>query len=155
MITILIHTVESIMSFAGEEAIISVAIKTFGTIIANVINVLIQVSFGSPLYSLPLRELAYQNVNQPLTKNRVTWTPDDLKNVEIIPKKKAISKGDVVFSFIWTAIWAIVCFNADHVTGVYRSLDGDGLPLVMPVFNQDILLSYWPIIVTFIVSRGK
>lgn len=99
-------------------------------------------SFGSPLYSLPLRELAYQNVNQPLTKNRVTWTPDDLKNVEIIPKKKAISKGDVVFSFIWTAIWAIVCFNADHVTGVYRSLDGDGLPLVMPVFNQDILLSY-------------
>lgn len=151
LITILIHTVESIISFTGEEAILFVAIKTFGFMIANVIATLIQVFFWFTIVFVAIERIGLSKVDHPHIKNKVTWTPDDLKNVKIIAKKKAISKVDVVFSFIWTAIWTIVYFNADHLVGVHRSVNGEGLQFVMPIFNQDTLLSYWSIIVTFIV----
>ena len=86
-----------------------------------------------------------------MTKYGMKWTPEDLKHVIVIPKKKAISRGEVIFGFVWTAIWVVVYFNADHLAGVYRSIDGNGLQMVMPAFNQSILMSYLPIVLPFAV----
>ncbi|MFK9095220.1 HAAS signaling domain-containing protein [Bacillus salipaludis] len=151
LISIFIHTFVSIVSFEGKEAILSVAINTIGILIGNVINVLIQVFFWITIVFAVVERVGISNADLPHNKKCEKWTPEDLKNVEIIPKKKAISKADVVFSFIWTAIWAIAYFNADHLVGIYRSMDGNGLQFVMPIFNQDTLLSYWPIVLIFIV----
>ena len=46
----------------------------------------------------------------------------------------------------WTVIWVVFYFNADHLAGVYRSMDGVGLHMIMPAMNQEILLSYLPLV---------
>lgn len=151
LVILFLHTAISIFSFTGEEAILSVTIKTFGAIIANIINMLMYAFFWITIVFIAIERIGLAKVDALVPKNQGTWTPDELKNVQIIPKKKVISKGDVVFSLIWTAIWALVYFNADHLVGAYRSLDGSGLQFVMPLFNQGVLLSYWPIIVILIL----
>ncbi|MFJ5716309.1 HAAS signaling domain-containing protein [Neobacillus sp. NPDC093127] len=151
LITISIHTFESIVSFEGKEAILSAVINSFGNIIGNVINVLIQVFFWFTIVFAVFERVGLSNSDLQHKKKYDRWTAEDLKNVEIIPKKKAISKGDVIFGFIWIAIWAIAYFYADHLVGIYRSIDGNGLQFVMPLFNHDTLLSYWPIMVILIV----
>ncbi|MFD1177594.1 hypothetical protein ACFQ3W_14970 [Paenibacillus puldeungensis] len=78
--------------------------------------------------------------------SRKEWTPDDLKNVRYIPKEKVIPKKEVFYGLLWTAIFGCVYFNADRLLGIYEN-GGAGLKLTAPVFNQDVLLSYWPSIV--------
>lgn len=151
LVIVFVHTAISIFSFTGEEAILFVTLKTFGTIIAKVINMLMYAFFWITIVFIAIERIGLAKVDPLCTENKGTWTPDELKNVKIIPKKKAISKGDAVFSLVWTAIWALVYFNADHLVGAYRSLEGGGLQFVMPLFNQGILLSYWPIIVILIL----
>ncbi|HEY4552133.1 MAG TPA: hypothetical protein VIG80_02955 [Bacillaceae bacterium] len=150
-ITILIYTVDGILSFAGEESILSAVGKAFGLMIAGIITVLIQVFFWITIVFVAMERIGLAKTDRPLVKSGEAWTPDDLKSIQVISKKKAISKGDVLFSLAWTAIWAIVYFNADHLAGVYQSTDGKGLQFVMPVFNQGVLLSYWPIIAAIIL----
>lgn len=75
---------------------------------------------------------------------------DDLKNISYIPKKKAISKFEVFGGLMWTAIWATFYFYANHLVGVYEGTE-NGLKFVVPTFNQDVLLQYWPIVVVMIV----
>ncbi len=154
LISICIHIFENIVFFSGKEAILSVAIKSVWIIIGNVINVLIQVFFWFTIVFVFVERVGLSNSDLPNKKKRMIWTPEDLKYVVIIPKKKAISKGDVVFGFIWTAIWSIAYFNADHLVGIYQSIDGNGLQFVMPLFNQDTLLLYWPFIVIFIILEA-
>ncbi|MFZ7944809.1 hypothetical protein [Neobacillus sp. 19] len=151
LVTIFIHIFENVMFFSGKEAILSVVIHSIGIIIANVINVLIQVFFWFTIVFAFVERVGISNAELPHKKICNKWTPEDLKYAKIIPKKKAISKGDLLFSFIWTAVWAIAYFYADHLVGVYRSSDGNGLQFIMPIFNQDTLMSYWPIIAIFIV----
>ena len=81
--------------------------------------------------------------------NHSKWTPEDLKSVTYIPKEKEIPRGEVFFSLIWTAIWATVYFYANHLLGVYKN-EGNGLEFVTPALNQEVLMSYWPIIVIVI-----
>lgn len=78
--------------------------------------------------------------------NRKEWTPDDLKNVRYIPKEKVIPKKEVFYGLLWTAIFGCVYFNAERLFGLYEN-GGTGVKLTAPVFNQDVLLSYWPSIV--------
>lgn len=52
-------------------------------------------------------------------------------------------------SLLWTAIWATVYFNAEHLIRVYRGGEG-ALNFVAPAFNQHVLLDYWPIILIVI-----
>ena len=81
--------------------------------------------------------------------NHSTWTPEDLKSVTYIPTKKEIPKGEVFGSLIWTAIWASCYVYANHLLGIYRN-EGNGLEFVTPALNQDVLISYWPIVVLVI-----
>ena len=79
------------------------------------------------------------------------WTPDELKFVKAIEPKRQISKVEVFFSLFWTAIWATVYFKASDILGIYeKSGPEDQLLFVEPLFNQEVLLSYWPLVCALI-----
>lgn len=83
------------------------------------------------------------------------WTPDDLKEwggqeALLEPVEAKVAKSQIFGSLIWMVIWTTVYFNADKVLGIYTD-DGEGLRFQMAVFNQDVLLSYWPFIALVIV----
>ena len=149
LITILAHVVEAIVLFSGDESILSVVIESFGIIIFNIIHVLIQTFFWVTIVFIFIERVGLSKTDLPMTKYGTVWTPEQLKLVDIIPKKKAIPRGEVIFGLVWTAIWVVLYFNADHLVGVYRSIDGGGLQMVMPALNQSILMSYLPIVIPF------
>lgn len=72
-----------------------------------------------------------------------------MNKIPYIPKEKKISRGEVFGSLLWTAVWASVYFNAAHLVGVYEK-GREGLIFVTPTFNQDVLFSYWPLVVFLI-----
>lgn len=80
------------------------------------------------------------------------WMPEDLKHVIPIEPKKQISKAEIYFGLLWTAIWATLYFKASNIIGIYEKSGTDNkLTFVEPLFNQEVLLSFWPFIVAFIV----
>ncbi|MFP5303692.1 hypothetical protein R2R70_21160, partial [Cobetia sp. SIMBA_158] len=81
---------------------------------------------------------------EPLTLSAGKWTADELKNIPYIPKKKVISKFEIFGGFMWTAIWATIYFNANHLVGIYEGTE-NGLKFVMPAFNQEVLFQYLPL----------
>ena len=64
-------------------------------------------------------------------------------------RKRRFQEGKYFFSLIWTAIWATSYFYANHLLGIYRN-EGNGLEFVTPALNQEVLMSYWPIVVMVI-----
>ena len=151
LITILVHVVETLVLFSGDESILSVVIKSFGVIIGNIIHALIQTFFWVTIVFLFIERVGLPKSELPMSKYGVKWSPEDLKHVFVIPKKKAVSRGEIIFGFVWLAVWVVVYLNANHLVGVYRSIEGNGLQMVMPVFNQSTLMSYLPIFLTFVV----
>ena len=133
-------------TYNGEEAILNIIIKVFAKGIGVLVEVGIQVFFWVTLTFAILERSDKGKDMEPLTMNHSKWTPEDLKSVTYIPKKKEIPRGEVLFSLIWTAIWATSYFYANHLLGIYRN-EGNGLEFVTPALNQDVLMSYWPIVV--------
>lgn len=151
LICIIVSVVASIGLFNGEDAVLTVIINTFTDIIVNVIYVVSQIFIWVTIVFVIVERVGLSKNDLPLTKKGTPWTPEDLKNVQIIPAKKIISTGEIVFSIMWTVIWAVIYWNAEHLVGIYRSTEGTGLQLVMPIFDHQMLLSYWPLVVAFIV----
>ncbi|WP_456272412.1 HAAS signaling domain-containing protein [Bacillus sp. AK031] len=149
VIAVISMVAEYFIGYSGNEAIMNVVLTIMGKGIWNVIEVGIHVFFWLTLVFAILERMDKEKDQQPLSASLTKWTPDDLKNIPYIPKKKAISKFDVFGSFMWTAIWATLYFYANHLVGVYEG-GGEGLQFVIPALNQDILLGYWPIVVAVI-----
>ncbi|WP_046173490.1 HAAS signaling domain-containing protein [Domibacillus indicus] len=135
---------EYISGVNGEEAIINVILDIIGFGIWRILEVAIQTFFWLTVVFAILERVDKDKDNQPLSTALTKWTPDDLKNITYIPKKKAISKFEVFFGLLWTSIWAALYFYANQLIGIYEGGE-DGLTLVAPVFNQEILLQYWPL----------
>lgn len=153
LVTIIVHSVIGILGFTGEEAVLYFVIKMFGTIIANVVMVLMYVLFWFTVVFAVIDRVDFSKSGQPLPTGKAPWSPDDLEKVEISPRKWTILKGEAVFGLVWTLLWTIVYFNADHLLGRYQSIEGGGLKFVMPLFNQDVLLSYWPAVLLLIAME--
>lgn len=146
-----VHVIESIVAFSGAESALSVIINSTGIIIAKVISALIQTFFWVTIVFVIIERVSLSKSHAPLTKWGKAWTPEQLKNTRIISRKKGISKGEIIFGFVWTAIWIIFYLNADHLAGIYRNIDGDGLQMVMPALNQSTLMSYLPFVVPLVI----
>ncbi|TDK59465.1 hypothetical protein E2K98_19790 [Bacillus salipaludis] len=140
---------EYFIGYSGEQAVINIVLSLMGEGIGRIIEVGIQVFFWLTLMFAILERTDKGRDEQPLTASLKKWTPDDLKNIPYIPKKKAISKVEVFGSLLWTAIWATLYFNANHLVGVYIG-GGEGLKFVTPSLNQEVLLWYWPIVLVVI-----
>lgn len=138
------------VGYQGEEALINVVLDIVGFGVWKIIEVGIQVFFWLTIVFAILERTDKRKDEQPLTASLQKWTPDDLKNIAYVPKKKAISKFEVFGSLMWTAIWATLYFYANHLVGVYRD-SGNGLEFVTSALNQEVLMEYWPVVVIVIV----
>ena len=126
VISLISMIAEYFIGYSGEEAVLNVVLNLIGEGIGRIIEVGIQVFFWLTLVFAILERTDKGKDAQPLTTSLKKWTPDDLKNIPYIPKKKAISKFEVFGSLMWTAIWATLYFYANHLVGVYEG-SGDGL----------------------------
>jgi hypothetical protein len=140
---------EYFIGFGGEEAVINVVLNIMGEGIWRIIEVGIHVFFWLTLIFAIIERTDKGKDNQPLTTSFNKWTPNDLNNISYIPKKKAISKCEVFGSLMWTAIWATLYFYANHLVGVYEG-NGERLDFVTPALNQEVLFSYWAIVIVVI-----
>lgn len=140
---------EYFIGYTGEEALINVFLNVIGFGIWRIIEVEIHVFFWLTLIFAILERTDKGKEQFPLTVSFKKWTPDDLKDIPYIPKKKAISKFEVFGGLMWTAIWATLYFYANQLVGIY---DGGGgrLEFVVPSLNQEVLLRYWPIVVIMV-----
>ncbi|HLR65581.1 MAG TPA: hypothetical protein VK105_00395 [Virgibacillus sp.] len=140
---------EYFIDYSGEEAVVNVVLTIMGVGIWTIIGVGIQVFFWLTLIFAILERIDKEKDQQPLSTSLNKWTPDDLKSIPYIPKNKAITKGEVFGSLMWTAIWATLYFYANHLVGVYEGGEA-GLEFVIPALNQSVLLLYWPIVLVVI-----
>ncbi|WP_049119153.1 hypothetical protein, partial [Bacillus cereus] len=129
---------------------LNVILQLIGKGIGEIFEVGLHVFFWLTLVFVILERTDKDKGIEPLTTSLKKWTPDDLKNISYIPKKKAISKFEVFAGLMWTAVWATLYFYANHLVGVYNGT-ANGLKFVSPTFNQDVLLQYWPIVIIMIV----
>jgi hypothetical protein len=144
---------EFIFNFNRDETIINAILELMGYGIWRLIEVAVQVFFWLTIVFAVIERMDKGKEQHPLSPSLKPWTPDDLKSITYIPKKKAISKFEVFGSLMWTAIWATLYFYADRLMGVYRG-GGDGLEFKIPAVNQDVLLGYWPIVVVIIALEA-
>ncbi len=149
VITFISMISQFVTGYSGEEAIMNVVITLIGDGIASVIDVAFQVFGWLTLVFAIIERVDKDKEMQPLTISLHKWTPDDLKKIHHVPKKKAISKFEVFGSLLWTAIWATFYFYANHLVGIYEESE-NGLVFVTPSLNQEVLLSYWPIVLVVI-----
>ncbi|MCC2499679.1 HAAS signaling domain-containing protein [Bacillus paranthracis] len=150
VIALIAMVAENFLSYTGDQAVLNVILQVIGKGIGEIFEVALHVFFWLTLVFAILERTDKNKDTEPLTTNLKKWTPDDLKNISYIPKKKAISKFEVFGGLMWTAIWGTLYFYANHLVGVYSGM-GSGLKFVAPTFNQDVLLQYWPIVVMIIV----
>lgn len=149
VIALISMVAEYFIGFGGEEEVINAVLKLLGEGIFRIIEVGIHVFFWLTLVFVIVERTDKEKDQHPLSTSLKKWTPDDLKNVIYIPKKKAITRLEVFGYLMWTAIWATLYFNANHLLGIYEG-GRNGLEFVTPAFNQEVFLRYWPIIVVVI-----
>jgi len=150
LITVIVQIIESIALYSGEGALLTAIIKTFSLTIAHIISVIIYVLFWITVTFIIIERSGRNNIRIPIIKEHPKWTPDDLTKVKIIPKEKTISLNENIFSLLGIVIFSFVYFNANHLLGIYTSHNKGGLKFVMPIFNQDVLLSFAPIVLFWI-----
>lgn len=149
VIAVISMIAEYFIRFGGEEAVLNVVLNLMGEGIWRIIEVGIHVFFWLTVVFVILERTDKGKEQHPLSASLKKWTPEDLKTVIYIPKKKAITKLEVFGYLMWTAIWATFYFYANHLLGIYED-GGEGLEFVMPALNQDVLLHYWPIVIVVI-----
>ena len=143
-----IYFMVSFADWTGEGGIGKLMSLLFGESIWAAMNIFIQVFFWITLLFFILERSGVPPACMRKTGER--WKPEDLKDIVYIPKKKAIPKAEAVASFVWTVIWGFIYFNSDRFIGAYEKNNVNDYEFIVPVFNQEVLLSYWPVIVLFI-----
>lgn len=153
IVVLVLFFIDKIGSIQGNE--ISLLINgsiLLGEAIWVLLGTVIQVFFWVTIVFIILDRTISPSIHEPLTLSGEKWNPSALDNITYIPPQKAISKGEVLFGLSWTIIWALLYFNATHLIAVYESQENQiGLQFKLPIFNQEILISYWPIVVLFII----
>lgn len=143
---------EKVGSLTGNETLPLFIITTFGESIWVLLDTAIQAFFWVTLVFIILERTIAPTIHTPLTLSGQQWTPNDLEELSYLPHHKMIKKSEIVFSFLWTVILALLYFNATRLIGVYESMDGQqSLQFKLPVFNGDSLFSYWPLIVCYLL----
>jgi hypothetical protein len=149
VISLISLVAEYIFSPTEGKAVLDIVLTIMGEGIWRIIEVGMQVFFWLTLTFAIIERADKGKDTAPLTTDLKKWTPDDLKKITYIPKKRSISKYEVFGSLLWTAIWATVYFYANKLLGIYES-NGDGLVFVTPSMNQEVLNGYWPAVIVII-----
>ncbi|MFJ7649736.1 hypothetical protein ACIQ1H_19670 [Lysinibacillus sp. NPDC097279] len=151
LITLIVHLVSSVFSFPEQGIFLTTIIKAFTTTIGSVIGVVLHVLFWVTITFIIAERYSATNIQIPFITRSNEWTPEDLNKVIVSSKSNNIPLSDIIFSFLGIAFFSFIYFNASRLIGIYSSDDRIGLKFVMPIFNQDTLLSFKPIILCWIV----
>ena len=148
IVVLSLFIIEKIASLSNTDTLSLLTVSGFvGEAIWLLLESAIQGFFWVTIIFIILDRTISPTIHVPLTLSGTPWKPDDLKNIPNVPLKKAIKTSEIGAGLLWTVIWAVVYFKATHLIGVYESREGQNeLEFVMPVFQHDILLSYWPLV---------
>lgn len=154
-----IATVISLIALVGDNpfrdtgnTVMEAILKIIGKGISGIISTGIQVFFWLTLSFAILERLDTSKDQSPLTKDLKPWTPENLKDIPNISKKKAVPMIEVFASLLGLSVFAALYFNAANLLGVYEKRNGS-LIFVTPSFNQDVLNSYW-LLVSCVIIMG-
>lgn len=139
----------NIFSPVDDGAILETMLFLMGEGIWNVINTLIHTFFWLTVTFIIVERVDMMKGNSSLSSHFKPWSPKDLEHTIYVPKYKAIKSFELSSGLVWTAIWGTTYFYANHLVGIYENGE-NGLRMVMPAFNQEILLSFWPFVVMLI-----
>lgn len=145
VITFLSLIANQIITYSGEVVPADAAASLLSKAIEVVLGAGVQTVFWITL-AFVILERTGTGKELPLNGKFKAWTPDDLKDTRYVPAKKVINKSEVFANLMWTAIWGSVYFNADRLIGVYEP-GRFGIEMTTPVFNQEVLVAYWPFVV--------
>ncbi|MED3760353.1 hypothetical protein P4555_14940 [Peribacillus frigoritolerans] len=144
-----IAAVISLIALVGDNpfrdtgnTVMEAILKIIGKGISGIISTGIQVFFWLTLSFAILERLDTSKDQSPVTKDLKPWTPENLKDIPNISKKKAVTMVEVFASLLGLSVFAALYFNAANLLGVYEKRNGS-LIFVTPSFNQDVLNSYW------------
>ena len=148
IVVLSVFIIEKVASLSNVDTLSLLTVSGFIVeAIAIVLEAAAQSFFWVTITFIILERTISPNVHVPLTLSGTPWKPDDLKNIPNVPLKKAIKTSEIGGGLFWTVIWAVVYFRATQLIGIYESREGQsGLEFVMPVFQHNILLSYWPLV---------
>ena len=138
-----------LITFNGSDAVLNIILNIFVDGIVAVIETTLQTFFWVTLAFFIAERVESSKDNEPVNFKFKKWSPEDLMDIPNLSKKR-ISDSEIVFSLFWTALWATCYFYADHLFGVYEKGE-QGLIFVTPALNQEVLLSYLPMIIVVIV----
>ncbi|MGM0889018.1 MAG: HAAS signaling domain-containing protein [Bacillota bacterium] len=154
-----IAAVISLIALVGDNpfrdtgnTVMEAILKIIGKGISGIISTGIQVFFWLTLSFAIVERLDTSKDQSPLTKDLKPWTPENLKDIPNISKKKAVPMIEVFASLLGLSVFAALYFNAANLLGVYEKRNGS-LIFVTPSFNQDVLNSYW-LLVSCVVIIG-
>ncbi|MFY0802734.1 HAAS signaling domain-containing protein [Peribacillus frigoritolerans] len=152
-----IAAVISLIALVGDNpfrdtgnTVMEAILKLFGKGISGIISTGIQVFFWLTLSFAILERLDTSKDQSPVTKDLKPWTPENLKDIPNISKKKAVPMVEVFASLLGLSVFAALYFNAANLLGVYEKRNGS-LIFVTPSFNQDVLNSYWLLVSCVII----
>ena len=141
-------------TIAESETFLLYIVSILGEGLWIVIDTAIHAFFWVTIIFIILERTVSPTVQTPLSWSGKKWSPDDLENVTHLPHYKGIKKSEIIFGFAWTIVWTVLYFNAARLIGVYESNAGqEGLQYKLPIFDNEVLLSYWPIVVFFIIAE--
>ncbi|TDL92258.1 hypothetical protein E2R55_04195 [Vibrio vulnificus] len=154
-----IAAVISLIALVGDNpfrdtgnTVMEAILKIIGKGISGIISTGIHVFFWLTLSIAILERLDTSKDQSPLTKDLKPWTPENLKDIPNISKKKAVPMIEIFASLLGLSVFAALYFNAANLLGVYEKRNGS-LIFVTPSFNQDVLNSYW-LLVSCVVIIG-
>ncbi|MGG0791491.1 hypothetical protein ABE132_22910 [Peribacillus simplex] len=134
------------------NTVVDAILIIIGKGIAGIISTGIQVFFWLTISFAILERVDTSKDQLPLTKDLKPWTPENLKDITNISKKKAVPMIEIFASLLGLSVFAALYFNAANLLGVYEKRNGS-LIFVIPSFNQDVLNSYW-LLVSCVVIIG-
>ncbi|MBT2667127.1 hypothetical protein J7J00_16645 [Bacillus sp. ISL-4] len=134
------------------NTVVDAILIIIGKGIAGIISTGIQVFFWLTISFAILERVDTSKDQSPLTKDLKPWTPENLKDIPNISKKKAVPMIEIFASLLGLSVFAALYFNAANLLGVYEKRNGS-LIFVTPSFNQDVLNSYW-LLVSCVVIIG-
>lgn len=151
VITVIIQVIDKIVLYSGEEALLTTIISAITMIIVAIISVFFHVLFWITVVFIIIERSGSDKIQLPFLKNTKQWSPDDLVKIKNIPKVKVITLSDTIFSFSGILIFAFVYWNAYRLLGIYTTNDNGSLKFVMPIFNQNTLQMFAPIVFLCII----
>ncbi|MDG5472192.1 hypothetical protein P6709_10550 [Jeotgalibacillus sp. ET6] len=143
----------SLTSFSGGINPVSLLLQTSFNVVGQSFVVGAQLFFWVTIVFAFIEKSAgiRDHSSQPGSGSR--WSPDDLKDVYSLPNKKRITKSKIIGKLIWTAVLAGLYFNASHLIAVFERNGAGGFESTIPIFNEDVLLSFWPLIILLIATE--